>query len=130
MNCPGCGVDIDLYLKQQTERETRVRKEKEFERIFGEQLRPIKRKRAITHSVIGGLAAFVLSCCFYSLFLLLGFGTLNKFWESYKDMPPVGILFLSLLSLAPTFFAAFMYFQEGKYAWGKQEKELRKNFGL
>ncbi len=130
MNCPSCGVDSELYLKQKAEEERSAKRRQEFERMYGEQLQPIKRKRAIAHSVIGGLAGFVLSCCIYSVILLGGFGTFNKFWESFRTIPPVGVLLVSLFYLIPTFFTAFMFFQYGKCTWGKQEKELRKSFGL
>ena len=129
MICPGCGVNIDLYLKQQTEREMRVKKEEEFERIFGEQLRPIKRKRALMGMTLGvliGLLADVFISCINSWVFNISFGeTLRQLRNDY--LAAFFIVFTLLVPVASCMLGGFAH---GKDMPGKKETELRKSFSL
>lgn len=129
MNCPSCGVDIDLCLKQQTEWETRVRKEKEFKRIFGEQLRPIKQKRALVGITLGafiGLLADVFISCIIPWVFNISFGEmLGQLRSNYPAM-----FFVVAILLVPVAFCMLGGFARGKDMPGKKETELRKSFGL
>lgn len=129
MNCPSCGVDIDLCLKQQKEWKTRVEKEKEFERIHGKRLQPIKQRRALTGVALGvliGLLADVLIFGFTFWVFNISFGELMKQLRGNY----LFIFFFVFLLLVPIACCALGGFSHGKYTPGKKEEELRKSFGL
>jgi len=134
MICPSCGVDSDLYLEQKAEEERKAKREKEFEQTYSKQLRPIRRKRAL----IGGVVITLLFVCgvmFFALFCDLiitgSFEPIQFFGGllvAFLGDPFFAVLF-SCLCLFSLLFSHIYWLPRVVY-FSKQEKELRKNFGL
>lgn len=134
MICPYCGVDTDAYLRGEAERQAlrqeRAKKGKEFERICGEQVRQIRRKRTVAGVVIGTLFGILVMAVYWYLAGATVPGrdhySLSMAWSSFWSSNfYIGVASVVLYSL---FFGLSGYIIAKKP--GKQEKELRKNFGL
>ncbi len=134
MICPSCGVDTDAYLREQKEEAGRAEKERELERMFDKQLRQVRRKRAIVWAVIGAIGGGLLVTVLILLLLWPAvivrapsysvYDILVTYWRYV----PVGGRFIMLgFSLLYCGFIGYTY---GKYSSGKQERELRRSFGL
>lgn len=126
MNCPNCGVDVDLYLKQKA-------KEEEFEQTYGEQLRPIRRKRAL----IGGAVITLLFVCGVIFFFLLLDLIVTGSFRPIQFFGKMLIAFSGDLFFAALFSCLYLFSLLLIYIYwlpvvrsGKQEKELRKRFSF
>lgn len=125
MTYPNCGA----------EEERRAKREKEFEQTYGEQLRPIRRKQALVGGAWGALIGFLLYFLGVAAsFFLFGQESFSQFWKELVkydkyDYPFPSLFFWGLLLYFIIAFAV-MGFLDGQRRESKQEKELRKNFGL
>lgn len=76
MNCPNCRVDIEEFQREAEKRNKKEREEAgrrmEFERVYGESLRPLRKKRKVFNFLLGSLigclfvTAAVLPAMFFS----------------------------------------------------------------
>jgi hypothetical protein len=117
-------VDIEKFEQEITSRRER---EKEFERIYGKQVRQIRQKRAVVGVVVGvifGILSLAVSWWFGNAMVSGWDCNLSMVWSSFwSSRVVIGLVAVYLFILGRTgyIFAAIP---------GRQEKELRKSFGL
>ncbi len=134
MNCPKCGVDMDVYLREEAERQdrekARARREKEFEQTYGHIIRLIRKKRAW----IGGITGFVAGILLFVIFEWLIFshisGGVKGFWEEITKESWYLRGVILLMCLMPGILSGWVSASYARCHWGRRERELRKSFGL
>lgn len=117
MKCPSCGVDVNVYLQEKVKRQERDKREKEFEKMYKEILRSVRRKRRVIGTICGGLIGF--------LWIFL---PSRVFVASVLELRHflIFIIFCSFFCALAGGFAGLVLARKP----GKQEKELYKSFGL
>lgn len=122
MKYPNCGMDSEVFLQVRAKAQKRVEKEEEFERMYGEQLRPTRRKQAWICRLGWGLIMFAV----YSSSLIV------ITWAGGLELKISDNLwfYLGVLLSGLAFSFLFGFAVAGDEKESKCEKELRKSFGL